>query len=44
MKKFIGMAAVAMSALLTACGGGGGSPGSTDLSYSINVHAAKIAY
>ncbi|MBP9784782.1 MAG: putative Ig domain-containing protein [Giesbergeria sp.] len=41
MKKFIGMAAVAMSALLTACGGGGGSPGSTDLSYSINVHAAK---
>ena len=41
MKKFIGMTALAMSALLTACGGGGGSAGSSDLPYSISLRADK---
>ncbi len=41
MKKLIGMTALAMSALLTACGGGGGSAGSSDLPYSISLRADK---
>jgi len=41
MKKLIGMTALAMSALLTACGGGGGSSGDSSLDYSISLRAAK---
>lgn len=41
MKKLIGITAVAMSALLTACGGGGASPGSSDLPYTISLRADK---
>ena len=41
MKKLIGMTALAMSALLTACGGGGGSAGSSALPYSISLRADK---
>lgn len=41
MRKLFGVAALALTSVLTACGGGGGSPGSTDLPYTISVRAAK---
>ncbi|MGB4925555.1 MAG: Ig domain-containing protein [Giesbergeria sp.] len=41
MKKFFGVAALAISALLSACGGGGGSSGDSSLDYSISLRAAK---
>lgn len=41
MRKLFGAAALALTSLLAACGGGGGSPGRTDLPYTISVRAAK---
>lgn len=41
MRKLFGAAALALTSVLTACGGGGGSPGRTDLPYTISVRAAK---
>lgn len=41
MRKIIGISALAVSALLSACGGGGGSPGDTKLPYSITLRAEK---
>lgn len=39
MKKYLKLAALAFAATLTACGGGGGSPGKTQESYSITLRA-----
>lgn len=41
MRKLIRFAALAASAVLTACGGGGGSPGETQESYSITLRTEK---
>lgn len=41
MRKLFGVAALVISSVLTACGGGGGSPGDTKLPYTITLTAAK---
>lgn len=41
MKKYFKLAGLALAAALTACGGGGGSPGTTQESYSITLRADK---
>ena len=41
MRKFIKFAALAATAVLTACGGGGGSPGETLENYSITLRTDK---
>lgn len=41
MRKNLKFLMLALSAVLTACGGGGGSPGTTQESYSITLRAAK---
>jgi len=41
MRKLFGTAALVISSVLTACGGGGGSPGNTKLPYTITLTAAK---
>ena len=41
MQKIFKFIATASVAVLTACGGGGGSPGDSSLPYSISVKAAK---
>ena len=40
MRKLIGWVGLAAATLLTACGGGGGSPGDTPESYTITLRAA----
>jgi len=41
MRKLFGVAALVISSVLTACGGGGGSPGDTKLPYTITLTADK---
>lgn len=41
MKNLLKLTALALVATLSACGGGGGSPGTTQESYSITLRAAK---
>lgn len=41
MRKLFGFAGLAIFSVITACGGGGGSPGDTKLPYSITLTAAK---
>ncbi len=43
MRKLIGWVGLAAATLLTACGGGGGSPGDTPESYTITLRAAKTS-
>ena len=41
MKKYLNLLSLALVATLSACGGGGGSPGTTQESYSITLRADK---
>jgi len=41
MRKLFGATVLVLSSALVACGGGGGSPGSSDLPYTISLRAEK---
>jgi hypothetical protein len=41
MRKLFGATVLVLSSVLVACGGGGGSPGSSDLPYTISLRAEK---
>jgi hypothetical protein len=43
MRKLIGILGLVMAVLLSACGGGGGSPGTTQEQYSITLRADKTS-